>query len=217
MRPALMLARQLAAVGRALLATRGARAVDRIDVSPGEALSGARDALLAAAALGVLAPVVAHERLNLINARALAAARGIALSTTEEAAEPPALEQGVAAFSLGVRLTGGGQEVTVSGLAHPATVSPRITRIGAFDVDIHPRGTLLILANRDVPGVIGRVGTVLGAAGVNIAEYHQARLAQGGEALAAVAVDGTVGDDVRHALLALPDVHSATVVPLPTE
>ena len=67
-RPALMLARQLAAVGRALLATRGARAVDRIDVSPGEALSGAREALLAAAALGVLAPVVAHERLNLINA-----------------------------------------------------------------------------------------------------------------------------------------------------
>jgi D-3-phosphoglycerate dehydrogenase len=214
-RPALMLARQLAAVGRALLATRGARAVDRIDVSPGEALSGARDALLAAAALGVLAPVVAHERLNLINARALAAARGIALSTTEPA-EPP-LEEGVASFSLGVRLTGGGQEITVSGLAHPATVSPRVTRIGAFDVDIHPRGTLLILTNRDVPGVIGRVGTVLGAAGVNIAEYHQARLAQGGEALAAVAVDGTVGDDVRHALLALPDVHSATVVPLPTE
>jgi D-3-phosphoglycerate dehydrogenase / 2-oxoglutarate reductase len=216
-RPALMLARQLAAVGRAVLATRGARAVDRIDVSPGEALSGARDALLAAAALGVLAPVVAHERLNLISARALAAARGIALSTTEGAAEPPALDQGVAAYSVGVRLTGGGQEVTVSGLAHPATVSPRITRIGAFDVDIHPRGTLLILANRDVPGVIGRVGTVLGAAGVNIAEYHQARLAQGGDALAAVAVDGTVGDDVRHALLALPDVHSATVVPLPTE
>jgi D-3-phosphoglycerate dehydrogenase len=215
-RPALMLARQLAAVGRALLATRGARAVDRIDVSPGEALSGARDALLAAAASGVLAPVVAHERLNLINARALAAARGIALSTTEAAAEPP-LEQGVAAFSLGVRLTGGGQEITVSGLAHPATVSPRITRIGDFDVDIHPRGTLLILTNRDVPGVIGRVGTVLGAAGVNIAEYHQARLAQGGEALAAVAVDGTVRDDVRHALLALPDVHSATVVPLLTE
>jgi D-3-phosphoglycerate dehydrogenase / 2-oxoglutarate reductase len=216
-RPALMLARQLAAVGRALLATRGARAVDRIDVSPGEALSGARDALLAAAALGVLAPVVAHERLNLINARALAAARGIALSTTEGGAEPPAAEQGIAAYALSVRLTGGGQDITVSGLAHPATMSPRITQIGAFDVDIHPRGTLLILTNRDVPGVIGRVGTVLGAAGVNIAEYHQARLAQGGEALAAVAVDGTVGDEVRHALLALPDVHSATVVPVPTE
>ena len=116
-----------------------------------------------------------------------------------------------------MRLTSGSQELTLAGVAHPATVAPRITRIGDFDVDIHPRGTLLILTNRDVPGVIGRVGTVLGAAGVNIAEYHQARLAQGGEALAAVAVDGAVGDDVRHALLALPDVHSATVVPLLTE
>ena len=59
----------------------------------------------------------------------------------------------------------------------------RITRIGAFRVDVYPRDTLVILTNRDVPGVIGRVGTLLGEAGVNIAEYHQARLAQGGEAL----------------------------------
>jgi D-3-phosphoglycerate dehydrogenase len=47
---------------------------------------------------------------------------------------------------------------------------------------------------------------------VNIAEYHQARLAQGGEALAAISVDGTVGPGVRDALLNLPDVSSATVV-----
>jgi D-3-phosphoglycerate dehydrogenase / 2-oxoglutarate reductase len=65
----------------------------------------------------------------------------------------------------------------------------RITRIGAFRVDIAPRGTLVVLRNRDVPGVIGRVGTLLGEAGVNIAEYHQARLQAGGEALAAVSID----------------------------
>jgi D-3-phosphoglycerate dehydrogenase len=56
------------------------------------------------------------------------------------------------------------------------------------------------------------VGTVLGDAGVNIAEYHQARLAQGGDALAAISVDGTVSAKVREALLELPDVSSATVV-----
>ncbi len=69
-----------------------------------------------------------------------------------------------------------------------------------------------MLTNRDVPGVIGRVGTLLGAAGVNIAEYHQARLAQGGEALAVVSVDGTVGAEVRQRLCELPDVQSAAVV-----
>ena len=42
-----------------------------------------------------------------------------------------------------------------------------------------------------VAGVIGRVGTLLGQSGVNIAEYHQARMQAGGEALAAVSVDGS--------------------------
>ena len=128
----------------------------------------------------------------------------------------PVLENRGATYSVAVRLTSGLQDMTVAGVAHPEA-APRLTRIGAFHVDVHPRGTLLILTNRDVPGVIGHVGTALGAAGVNIAEYHQARLAQGGEALAAVAVDGSVGDALRHTLLTLPDVLSATVVPLPIE
>jgi ACT domain. len=79
-------------------------------------------------------------------------------------------------------------------------------------VDIAPRRSLVVLTNHDVPGVIGRVGTVLGAAGVNIAEYHQARLLQGGEALAAISVDGEVNEDLRRTLLDLPDVLSATIV-----
>src|SRR5437763_9500767 len=82
----------------------------------------------------------------------------------------------------------------------------------AAHVDVAPRDTLIILTNRDVPGVIGRVGTLLGDAGVNIAEYHQARLAQGGEALAAISVDGTVGGDIRRQLLEQHDVITATVV-----
>jgi D-3-phosphoglycerate dehydrogenase len=89
---------------------------------------------------------------------------------------------------------------------------PRLTRIGDFHVDVAPRGTLIVLTNRDVPGVIGRVGTALGDARVNIAEYHQSRLAQGGDALAVISVDGAVNPDVRRVLLALSDIHSATVV-----
>jgi len=89
---------------------------------------------------------------------------------------------------------------------------PRLTRIGGFRVDVNPRQTLIVLTNRDVPGVIGRVGTLLGDAGVNIAEYHQARLAQGGEALAAISVDGGASPDIRRRLLELPDVATATVV-----
>jgi D-3-phosphoglycerate dehydrogenase len=206
LRPALDLTQKLAAVARALLATQGARAVGRVDVRAGEAYASARGALLASAAVGVLESVTEQERLNVINARSLAEARGIELSFTESSAgtapSPHALQ---------VRLTSGMQEIAVAGVAPPG-LPHRITRIGAFHVDVQPRDTLLILTNHDVPGVIGRVGTLLGEAGVNIAEYHQARLAQGGEALAAVAADGIITETIREDLLQIPDVRSATVV-----
>jgi D-3-phosphoglycerate dehydrogenase len=64
----------------------------------------------------------------------------------------------------------------------------------------------VILRNRDVPGVIGRVGTVLGSASVNIAEYHQARLEAGGEALAAINVDSWLAPNVVVQLNGLQDV-----------
>jgi D-3-phosphoglycerate dehydrogenase / 2-oxoglutarate reductase len=88
----------------------------------------------------------------------------------------------------------------------------RITRIGAFRVDVAPRGTLLVLRNRDVPGVIGRVGTLLGEAGVNIAEYHQARLQAGGEALAAVQVDSSLSAELLDQLCTLPEIIDARQV-----
>jgi len=218
LRAARTLARRAAAIGRALLSSRGADAVGRIDVRTGSALAGARDALLAAAALGALDAVVEGERLNLINARALAEARGIDLSFTEVADTATDWNDHDAARALEVRLTGGMHDVTVGGVAYVGASGGshddgfRIRRIGAFHVDVHPRDAMLILTNLDVPGVIGRVGTVLGDAGVNIAEYHQARLAQGGEALAAIAVDGDVGASLRARLLALPDVRSVTAV-----
>jgi D-3-phosphoglycerate dehydrogenase len=112
-------------------------------------------------------------------------------------------------------LRSGQQEMLIAGVA-PAGAGPRLTRIDGFSVDVTPRRTMLVLTNTDVPGVIGRVGTLLGDSGVNIAEYHQARLSVGGEALAAVSVDGDIVESVRQKLLRLPDVTSATVVNLST-
>jgi D-3-phosphoglycerate dehydrogenase len=218
LRSARMLARRAAAIGRAILASQGTSVVGRIDVRGSNTLSPARETLVASAALGVLEAVVEQERLNLINARTLAEARGIELSFTESADGSQAEVVG-ATRAVEVRLTGGMNDITVGGIAYSHSTGDengdgafRITRIGAFRVDVYPRDTLVILTNRDVPGVIGRVGTLLGEAGVNIAEYHQARLAQGGEALAAVSVDGAVGEEVKRRLLDLPEVRSVTVV-----
>jgi D-3-phosphoglycerate dehydrogenase len=218
LRSARMLARRAAAIGRAILASQGTSVVGRIDVRGSNTLSPARETLVASAALGVLEAVLEQERLNLINARTLAEARGIELSFTESADGSQAEVVG-ATRAVEVRLTGGMNDITVGGIAYSHSTGDengdgafRITRIGAFRVDVYPRDTLVILTNRDVPGVIGRVGTLLGEAGVNIAEYHQARLAQGGEALAAVSVDGAVGEEVKRRLLDLPEVRSVTVV-----
>ncbi|MCU0649305.1 MAG: phosphoglycerate dehydrogenase [Gemmatimonadaceae bacterium] len=203
LQPAMQLTERMAAICRALLADQGARAIRRLALRVGGGLAGSREALLAAAAVGVLGDVIETERLNLINARALAEQRGIELAVTESSApeSPRAIE---------LSLSSGMKELYVAGVA-PEESAPRLTRIGSFHVDVNPRQTLLILTNHDVPGVIGRVGTLLGEAKVNIAEYHQARLAQGGEALAAVTVDGQVGEELRQQLLGLPDVISATI------
>ena len=201
---ALLVARRAAAVARTVLADQGMRAVKRVALRVGPDLAHGSASLLAAVAVGVLEGVVENDRLNLINARSLAEARGIELSVGEsnELGNARAVE---------VALSGGMQQLAVTGIA-PEGSTPRITRIGSFHVDVNPRNTLLILTNKDVPGVIGRVGTLLGERHVNIGEYHQARLAQGGDALAAVSVDGTVDEATRLALLELPDVVSASIV-----
>jgi D-3-phosphoglycerate dehydrogenase len=83
----------------------------------------------------------------------------------------------------------------------------RVIRIDDYHVDVVPEGWMLVIRNRDVPGVIGNVGTLLGGAGINIGSYHQARLAAPGrDALAAITVDQPLIDSVLGALARVPDV-----------
>src|SRR5690606_26055419 len=167
-RSALLVARRSAALACEILAGRDVRTLQRLTVRVGPDLSGAASLLLAGAAAGMLERVVGREGVNLINSRALAEQRGtaVSVSVSDQLGHGRAVE---------VLASGENDEMLVAGVA-PADGAPRLTRIGRFHVDVPPRGTLLVLTNRDVPGVIGRVGTVLGNAEVNIAEYHQARL-----------------------------------------
>jgi D-3-phosphoglycerate dehydrogenase len=205
-RPAMVLVRRMAAIARAILADRGERAVDTVALRVGRDLADAGNLLVASAAAGVLDAVTDGIRLNLVNSRSLAEQRGISLSVaTASPHDPPNGAQ--------VMVCSGKESMLVAGVA-ASDSPPRLTRFGEFNVDVKPRRTLLVLTNADVPGVIGRVGTLLGDAKVNIAEYHQARLSEGGDALAAVSVDGEINESVRSRLLSLPDITSATVISL---
>ncbi|MBT8461135.1 MAG: phosphoglycerate dehydrogenase [Gemmatimonadetes bacterium] len=90
----------------------------------------------------------------------------------------------------------------------------RLLRIDGCHVAVEPRGYLLIFRNRDEPGVVGEVGTRLGAAGVNIAEFHQARDAETGDSLAVLSLDERPEKDVLADLRSIPAIHYARGVRL---
>jgi D-3-phosphoglycerate dehydrogenase len=100
--------------------------------------------------------------------------------------------------------TSQGQHTVVGALFHDR--EPRIVQIDGFRMDALPRGHILLMMNQDVPGVIGRVGTLLGEAGINIAEWRLGRMARGGQALSFINLDDPVPETVLEALRGLPEV-----------
>ena len=116
---------------------------------------------------GVLTPFLG-EGVNYVNAERIAENRGIEVirSTHSAPADYPHL--------VGVTLSGRGGTVELDGTLF-GEHDPRVVRFGGFRLEFRPEGKLLFLENRDVPGVVGKVGTLLADAGINIADIHLAR------------------------------------------
>ena len=164
-----------------------------------------RSAVLA----GVLNCVL-DEKVNLVNAPAAAAARGLVVEETTRRRErgfPNTLE---------VAAADGGCELAVEGtVLHDA--SPRILSLDGIELEAPLEGTLLLTRNRDVPGVIGQIGTALGNLGVNIATFALGRRepVRGADALALVRLDGEVSESVVAAIRAIPSITEARLIRLP--
>jgi D-3-phosphoglycerate dehydrogenase / 2-oxoglutarate reductase len=155
---------------------------------------------------GVLNSVL-DEKVNLVNASAEAAARGLVVEESTRRREhgfPNTIE---------VTIADAGRELTLEGTVGQDG-SPRIISLDGIDLDAPLEGTLLLTRNVDVPGVIGRIGTALGNLGINIATFALGRRAPAGgsEALALVGLDGTVGASVVQSLRALPSVTEARLI-----
>jgi D-3-phosphoglycerate dehydrogenase len=114
---------------------------------------------------------------------------------------------------VGVTLAGGGREAAVQGTLFGER-DPRVVGFEGFRLEFRPEGKLLVLRNLDVPGVVGRIGTLLGEAGVNIGDIHLARQDGGAreQALAVLRLDQEPGPETLRALMALPEVSWARVV-----
>jgi D-3-phosphoglycerate dehydrogenase len=136
-------------------------------------------------------------RVNVVNAFMIAEERRIAVTTSyRRGSEMVQAIQSRVVCEAGEQTASG----TVFGIAGGR--EGRITEINGFRIEAIPRGHMLVMHNRDVPGVIGRVGTILGERGINISEFHLGRRERGGEAMAVIEIDAPLDletiDDIRN-------------------
>lgn len=108
--------------------------------------------------------------------------------------------------------TGAGQR-TLAGVLFGGR-EQRIVQVDNYHLDANPTGTLLVLQNRDVPGVIGQVGTILSAYNVNIGEWRMGRFAPGGEALSFINLDSIPPVQVLDALEKVPAITQVKLINL---
>jgi D-3-phosphoglycerate dehydrogenase len=171
-------------------------------------LSGLDEALGAPVAVAVLKGVLTPflgEDVNYVNAEQIAKGRGIEVvrSVRSASGEYPNL--------VDVTLSGGDRSVRLAGTVFGER-DPRVVRFEDYPLEFRPEGKLLVLENRDKPGVVGKIGTLLAKADVNIADIHLAR--RGQEALAVLRLDQDPTPELVEKLAGLPEVKSARRVVL---
>jgi len=156
---------------------------------------------------GLLAPMV-FEPLNFVNTPLLAKERGLHLETSH-------VPDGADYTNLVVlRLEGEGDQNAVSGTLVGPRHQPRLVEAMGFDLDIVPEKHMLFIRNEDVPGMIGKLGTILGEHGINIGNMAVGRGEPGSRAAMAVTVDEPVPEKVLKALLDTPGFNVARAVTL---
>ncbi|MGO4457216.1 phosphoglycerate dehydrogenase [Streptomyces sp. M-16] len=204
-RPGLPLAEKL---GRIFTALAGEVAV-RLDVEVcGEITQHDVKVLELSALKGVFEDVV-DETVSYVNAPLFAQERGVEVRLTTSSESPDHRNVVTVRGTLS-----DGQEVSVSGtLAGPKHLQ-KIVGVGEYDVDLALADHMIVLRYTDRPGVVGKVGQLLGEAGLNIAGMQVARAEEGGEALVVLTVDAEVPVDVLAAISAEIGAASARTVNL---
>jgi D-3-phosphoglycerate dehydrogenase / 2-oxoglutarate reductase len=165
--------------------------------------------LRSAVLVGLLNCILPGEHVNLVNAPAVAASRGVEVEETTRRREhgfPNTIE---------VAMSRDGREIKAEGTVLK-DAAPRLLQFDGIPLETALAGTLLLTRNQDVPGVIGAIGTTLGKLGVNIATFALGRRApaHGAEAVALVRLDGDIKDTVVDPIRAISTITEARLVRL---
>jgi len=143
---------------------------------------------------------------NVVNAPAFAETLGLKVTESRESS--------VGDFAELIELTATGENgwVSVAGTFFGST--PRIVKINGKHVEAKPEGVIFLFENRDRPGIVGHVGTLLGKHKINIAGMSLSRDEAGGEALTVLNLDSVPGEALIKELTAEGDIHNVQVVQL---
>ncbi len=155
---------------------------------------------------GLLGSILA-ESVNYVNASVLAKERGIKI--TESKSSTPT--QYANLIQADVRTDK--KRYGVSGTVF-SREDIRIVKIDDYDVEVVPDGFILMISNRDVPGIVGQIGTVLGKNRVNIAGMTLGRDVKGGQAKTVIKIDSAVSDEILADLRKSGDILDAKVIKL---
>ncbi len=157
---------------------------------------------------GLLSPII-DEPVNLVNASLVAESRGLQMieSRSRQSEDYVSL--------ITSRISADGRQTSIAGTLFGRR-EPRIVRIDNYRVDIVPHGHMLISMHIDRPGMIGRVGTILGEHHINIAgmQVGRAKPEPGGLSVMVLALDGPVPDDVRALLRQVDGIKTVQLVEL---
>lgn len=155
--------------------------LEGVEVRVAGAIAGTDPEVLARAVLaGLLAPVV-DGPVNLVNAHLVAAERGVRVAVVRDDET-----HGYGSLVTVTTETRGGRKL-IAGAVFDG--QPRIVRLRDLDIEFAPEGFILVLSYEDRPGVIGRIGSLLGRLGVNIASMHVGRRAKRGRAIVVLLLD----------------------------
>ncbi len=172
------------------------------------------DLIRNAAVKGILNEAL-EEKANLVNAEAIASSRGLRIHESRK----PHSSGGGSGSVLSVLLkTATGEHLVKGAVLHKDT--PRLLHVDGIDVEAPLERDLIYLRNRDVPGVIGKVGTILGQHKINIANFSLGRRSGNTkpgaprQAIAVVHVDGKVPPEVLAELRKVPAVEQAKAIRL---
>jgi D-3-phosphoglycerate dehydrogenase len=147
------------------------------------------------------------ENVNYVNASYIAAERGVRV------VEAKATQMEEFADLLALEVRSDGKTLALHGTLS-ARREPRIVKIDRYFVEASPDGYMLIIRNRDKPGLIGSLGTLLGRSKINIAGMSNGRDKPGGLAITVVNVDSAVPPKVLEQVKRLAHVLDARLITL---